>query len=81
MPTDEQVKECFEGAFRPLRCYTEIFDARDRIKFQVFDAEDNRIFEEMQELFQVNLEFDPKRLQSILSWYRDRVKEKGFRTG
>jgi predicted RNase H-like HicB family nuclease len=43
---NEQIRKELEQAFLPLRCVARIWDYGVRIKFRVFDEQDNMLFEE-----------------------------------
>jgi len=48
MLTDEEiakVKATVEGAFTPFRCVAEVWDDKRRLRFKVFDLDDNNIIE------------------------------------
>lgn len=76
MLTDEQIKECIENAFSPLKCVAEIWDYEHRIRFKIFDARDNCILE-MPELILGSVR-DEAQLRMVLLAARERVEKRGI---
>ena len=65
-----------EGAFRPLRCVAEIWDYDDKLRFKVFDENNNSIIE--RPLLVLRELADEKTLSEFLRLIRTQVEEKGF---
>ena len=66
-----------ESAFAPLRCVAEPWDYEYRIRFRVFDA-DNELLISMDEVLRPVFE-DSERLESLLKYARERVEAKGVK--
>jgi hypothetical protein len=73
----ESVVRSIEAAFKPLRCVVEVFDYEHRIRFRVFDNDDNPVLTVGEAL--VRRACDPGGLKTIVSECRDRLERKGFK--
>mgnify|MGYP002351185682 CR=1 FL=1 len=72
----QEAASIIESAFSPLRCVAEPWDHDYRIRFRVFDGNDEpmlRMDEVLRPTFQ-----DAKSLESLLNQIRDRVARKGI---
>ena len=76
MLSDLDIKSTVEGAFSPLRCVAEIWDYNQKLRFKVFDAKGNVVFE-MAEIILREIR-KKNNLASILSSARKIVEKKGF---
>lgn len=70
------IKDAIEQAFLPFRCAVEVSRYEDKLRFKVFDSDDQGIVE-VSELVVRQL-CDKSYLASVISSTRDRVEEKGF---
>ena len=75
MRTNEEIRRIVEGAFRPLRCAAEIWDYEKKLKFRVFDRNDQPVVTFPEELM-VPLQSDTH-LAALLTQARERVQTKG----
>jgi hypothetical protein len=75
MRTNEQITRVIEGAFRPLRCVAEIWDYEKKLRFRVFDANDQPVVTFPEQLI-ASLSSDAQ-LSELISQARDRVQSKG----
>lgn len=73
----ETVVQAVEAAFKPLRCVVEVFDYEHRIRFRVFDKDDNPILT-MEEALVRRMQ-DPGGLNTIVSECRSRIERKGIK--
>ena len=72
----QEAASIIESAFAPLRCVAEPWDYEYRIRFRVFDDNDEpmlRMDEVLRPTFQ-----DAKSLESLLNQVRDRVAHEGI---
>lgn len=76
MHSDLNVKSTVEGAFSPLQCVAEIWDYNQKLRFKVFDAKGDVVFE-MAEIILREIR-KKNNLASILSSARKIVEKKGF---
>jgi hypothetical protein len=79
MLTDEEIKKIkvrLEDAFNPLRCVAEVWDYKQKLRFKVFDHNDQGIIE-MPEIVLRDLS-DESRLQDVIRDARAQVQAKGF---
>lgn len=72
----QAIKDAIEQAFSPLRCAVEVSRYEVKLRFKVFDT-DNQGIVEVPELVIRQLH-DESYLASIISSTRNRVEEKGF---
>lgn len=76
MLNNEHIKSTVEQAFAPLRCVAEIWDYDAKLRFKVFDENDNGIVE-MPEVILGNVR-EENALRDLLMQVRERITEKGF---
>jgi hypothetical protein len=72
----EQIKVRLEGAFKPLRCVAEVWDYNQKLRFKVFDHNDQGIIE-MSEIVLGDLS-DESRLQDLVQRTKEHVQAQGF---
>jgi hypothetical protein len=79
MLTDQDITKItarVESAFAPLRCVAEVWDYKEKLRFKIFDDEDNGIIEVPQiALRDVS---DERHLDTMLQKTRGLVHAKGF---
>jgi hypothetical protein len=71
-----KIKEKMENAFKPFRCVAEVWDYGDKLRFKVFDENDDGIIE--CKSIVTRLLKDKAFLESTIEQARERVKAKGF---
>jgi hypothetical protein len=79
MLTDEKIQDIkarLEGAFKPLRCVVEVWDYKQKLRFKVFDDNDEDIIE-MPEIVLRDLS-NESHLQDVIQEARARVRPKGI---
>jgi len=76
MLKNEEIIAKVENAFSPLRCVAEIWDYDSKLRFKVFDENDNGIIE-MPKAVLSNMR-DKKELESLLQQYHSLLQDKGF---
>ena len=74
--TAQEAAAIIESAFAPLRCVAEPWDYDHRIRFRIFNSNDEPILR-MNELLRTTFQ-DAKRLESLLNQVRARVARKGI---
>jgi hypothetical protein len=78
MMTDEQIaaaKTKLEGAFQPLRCKVQDYDARAKMRFKIIDENDKTVVEAAITEHDVR---DAVRLADIIEQAREVAQAKGF---
>ena len=71
----EEAVRTLEKSFTPLRCVAEVWDYGERIRFRVFDAEDEPLLT-VEELGRKHFS-KPAELQAVISIARARLTELG----
>jgi hypothetical protein len=76
MLTDEEIKARLEGAFKPFRCYTKDRDYKHRLRFTVFNHDDQGIFQS-EDIVRRRLR-DESHLQDVIEKARAQIQAKAF---
>ncbi len=79
MLTDEEIlkiKVRLEGAFKPLRCVAEVWDYKQKLRFKVFDPNDQGIIE-VPEIVLRELS-NESQIQEVIQQARAQVQDKGI---
>lgn len=74
--SNEEIRERVKAAFSPLRCNTEIWDYEAKLKFTVFNKEEDRSQE--CKYHDLDLCRDPNYLEETLGQFRSNLKEMGY---
>jgi hypothetical protein len=74
--TDEEIIARVENAFSPLRCVAQIWDYSSKLRFKVFDSNDDGIHE-MPKIALRDIR-DERHLEQVLQEVRLRILDKGF---
>ena len=75
--SDDEVKAAVEAAFKPLRCVAEIWDYGQKIRFRVFDPDDQEFFADPR--WPLDWLRNKKYLEGVLLEARAKVEKKGHR--
>jgi len=74
--TDEAITTITQKAFAPQRCVAEIWDYGKKMRFKVFDQQDNAVIEKPEVVLD-HVRYE-KQLLELLDQVRDQVQQKGF---
>ena len=74
--TVEEASEKISKAFAPLRCVAEPWDYRSKVRFRVFDANDEPLVS-MEDLTKAQAT-DPRRLESAIAHARSNLTLRGY---
>lgn len=76
MRTDEEIKAIVEGAFAPLRVGVEIWDYQSKLRFRVFDTDDQPLIG-FPKLVLAELRADTV-LRGVIEETRERLTDRGI---
>jgi hypothetical protein len=79
MMTDQQILAAVQAAFSPLRCTAEIWDQEQKLRLQVFDAENRTVLTYPNQVLGAVRQVDS--LRAFLEMLRAQAQAKGHRLG
>ena len=73
----EEIKQKLEASFNPYRCVVELWDFNDRIRFRVFDKNNETIIT-VPEIIITNKTFNDSSLASLIKKTKEEIKKKNY---
>ncbi|MBI4619648.1 MAG: DUF1652 domain-containing protein [Desulfobacterales bacterium] len=74
--TNEEIRQKIQSSFHPYCCVAEIWDYKRKIRFRVFDKDDNPIITITKtRISKINSETS---LSSLIKSIKDKIKAKGY---